>query len=263
VGNAPDILKEIVEEKWREIEARKSEISEASLKNAAVPETRDFYGALKSRIDHQQTAVIAEIKKASPSKGIIRKDFDPVSIAQSYEAAGASCLSILTDRRFFMGADSFLIDARQAVALPVLRKDFIVDAYQVFEARKLGADCILLIVSILDIEKLRELHELAVSLEMDVLVEVHDGEEMELALALSPRLLGINNRNLRTFEVDLKTSLSLLDKVPGKALVITESGIHTRQDVQLMVENNIYGFLVGESFMRESDPGEKLKALFS
>ena len=263
MSSTPDILKEIVEEKWREIETRKSAISESALRSAIVTETRDFFGALKSKIDHQNMAVIAEIKKASPSKGVIRENFDPVSIAKSYEMAGASCLSVLTDQRFFMGADSYLVDARQAVELPVLRKDFIVDSYQVFEARKLGADCILLIVSILDLDKMRELHELAVSLGMDVLVEVHDGAELELALALSPRLLGINNRNLRTFEVDLNTTLSLLDNVPNGSLVITESGIHTQQDVQLMVENKIYGFLVGESFMRETDPGEKLKALFS
>jgi indole-3-glycerol phosphate synthase len=260
--NRPDILQEIVEEKWREVEARQKRKPVSLLLEKVTSEPRGFYSAIESRTKKGQNAVIAEIKKASPSKGIIRDNFDPVSIAKSYETAGAACLSVLTDSKFFKGSDEYLVDARSAVSIPVLRKDFIIDPYQIHEARCLGADCILLIVSILDKIRLKQFSDLAISLGMDVLVEVHDEEELELALEISPALLGINNRNLRTFEVDLQVTLALLKKVPADTLVITESGIHTSQDVELMNENHVYGFLVGESFMRETDPGAMLNSLF-
>ena len=260
--NRPDILQEIVEEKWREVEDRQKRKPVSLLLEKVTSEPRGFYSAIESRTKKGQNAVIAEIKKASPSKGIIRDNFEPVSIAKSYETAGAACLSVLTDSRFFKGSDEYLVDARLAVSIPVLRKDFIIDPYQIYEARCLGADCILLIVSILDKIRLKQFSDLAISLGMDVLVEVHDEEELELALEISPVLLGINNRNLRTFEVDLQVTLALLKKVPADTLVITESGIRTRQDVELMNENHVYGFLVGESFMRETDPGAMLSSLF-
>ena len=260
--NRPDILQQIVEEKWREVEDRQKRKPVSLLLEKVTSDTRGFYSAIESRTKNGQNAVIAEIKKASPSKGIIRDNFEPISIAKSYETAGAACLSVLTDTRFFKGSDEYLVDARSAVSIPVLRKDFIIDPYQIHEARCLGADCILLIVSILDKIRLKQFSDLAISLGMDVLVEVHDDEELELALEISPALLGINNRNLRTFEVDLQVTLALLQKVPADTLVITESGIHTRQDVALMNENHVYGFLVGESFMRETDPGAMLNSLF-
>jgi indole-3-glycerol phosphate synthase len=260
--NRPDILQEIVEEKWREVEDRQKRRPVSLLLEEVTSDTRGFYSAIESRTKEGQNAVIAEIKKASPSKGIIRDNFEPDSIAKSYETAGAACLSVLTDSRFFKGSDEYLVDARSAVSIPVLRKDFIIDPYQIHEARCLGADCILLIVSILDKIRLKQFSDLAVSLGMDVLVEVHDEAELELALEISPALLGINNRNLRTFEVDLQVTLALLKKVPAGTLVITESGIHTSQDVELMNENHVYGFLVGESFMRETDPGAMLSSLF-
>jgi indole-3-glycerol phosphate synthase len=260
--NRPDILQEIVEEKWREVEDRQERRPVSVLLEKVTSDTRGFTSAMKSKIKNGHNAVIAEIKKASPSKGIIRDNFEPISIAKSYEAAGAACLSILTDTKFFKGSDQYLVDARSAVSIPVLRKDFIIDPYQIYEARCLGADCILLIVSILDKIRLRQFSDLAISLGMDVLVEVHDEEELELALEISPVLLGINNRNLRTFEVDLKVTLGLLQKVPAGTLVITESGIHTRQDVALMNESHVHGFLVGESFMRKTDPGAMLSLLF-
>ena len=258
----PDILREIVEEKWREVKDRQERLPVSILVEKVTSGTRGFASAMKSKIRHGQNAVIAEIKKASPSKGIIRANFDPISIAKSYETAGAACLSVLTDGKFFQGSDQYLVDARSAVSIPVLRKDFIIDSYQIHEARCLGADCILLIVSILDKPRLEQFNDLAISLGMDVLVEVHDEEELELALEISPALLGINNRNLRTFEVDLKVTLAMLQKVPEGTLVITESGIQNRQDVELMNENHVYGFLVGESFMRETDPGAMLSSLF-
>jgi len=260
--NRPDILQEIVEEKWREVKDRQERTPVSVLMEKVTSETRGFTSAMKSKIGNGQNAVIAEIKKASPSKGIIRDNFEPISIARSYETAGATCLSVLTDSKFFKGSNQYLVDARSAVSIPVLRKDFIIDPYQIHEARCLGADCILLIVSILDEIRLKQFSDLAISLGMDVLVEVHDEEELELALEISPALLGINNRNLRTFDVDLEVTLAMLQKVPEGTLVITESGIHTRQDVELMNENNVYGFLVGESLMRETDPGAMLSSLF-
>ena len=206
--------------------------------------------------------VIAEIKKASPSKGILREDFDPVEIAQSYESGGASCLSILTDRDFFKGDPLYLIKARAAVTIPVIRKDFIIHPYQVYESRAIGADCILLIASCLDDDELKDLSDIATSLGMDTLVEVHDHEELNRALKLDLPLLGINNRNLRNFEVTLQTTIDLLSKISDDKLVITESGIKTRQDVELMHQNNVFGFLIGEAFMRDRNPGQKLKEFF-
>ena len=260
----PDILKAIVEEKWREVEQRQKSVSLDVMRQDAIKAgpTRGFRRSLETNIALQRPAVIAEIKKASPSKGIIRENFNPIEIAKSYEDAGASCLSILTDVSFFQGSDEYLVDARAAVNLPVLRKDFVVDEYQVYEARALGADCILLIVGILSDESLNYLHQLAMKLSMNVLVEVHDTEELQRALKIQPDILGINNRNLRTFDVSLETTFELMQSVEENTLLVTESGIHTKLDVQAMLNVDIYAFLVGESFMRAESPGDKLKALF-
>ena len=207
-------------------------------------------------------AVIAEVKKASPSKGLIRPDFDPVAIARSYQAGGATCLSVLTDIDFFQGGDEYLIAARAACELPVIRKDFIIDEYQVYEARVMGADCILLIVAALEQQQLKSLYQLAIDLGMDVLVEVHDEREMQRALELDLPMVGVNNRNLRTFDTSLDTSLSMLDMLPDECFMVTESGIHNKDHVTLMREHQINAFLVGEAFMRADDPGAELKALF-
>ncbi len=260
---AADILKKIVEEKWREVEISKQEVPISRLIDNCEDDVRKFADAVEARINQGRPAIIAEIKKASPSKGVIRQNFEPVSIAHSYENAGATCLSVLTDVSFFQGSNQFLEKARASVSMPVLRKDFIVDPYQVYESRSIGADCILLIVGILESGSLRQLYELGVSLGMDVLVEVHDEMELERALEVSPRLLGINNRNLRTFDVSLRTTIDLLARVPEGTLVVTESGIHTRENVEMMMENGVYGFLVGEALLREDNPGEKLKSIFS
>jgi indole-3-glycerol phosphate synthase len=223
---------------------------------------RDFAGALRSRVANGEAAVIAEIKKASPSKGVLRGDFKPAWIAERYAEHGAACLSVLTDEQFFQGHAAYLREARGACTLPVLRKDFMIDAYQLYEARAMGADCILLIAAALDLFKLRDLEALARELKMAVLVEVHDETELEAALQLKTPLLGINNRNLKTFVTDLNTTLNLLPRVPGDRLVITESGILAVEDVALMQRNNVHAFLVGEAFMRASDPGLALTALF-
>jgi indole-3-glycerol phosphate synthase len=228
---------------------------------AAAP-ARDFAGALRSRISAGRSAVIAEVKKASPSKGVLREQFDPAAIAASYERHGAACLSVLTDRQFFQGSLDNLKAARAACSLPVLRKDFMMDPYQVHEARAAGADCILLIVAALTPEKLRELEDTAVDLGMSVLVEVHDGAELETALQLRSPLIGINNRNLRTFETTLDTTIGLLSRVPADRLVITESGILKPEDVARMRGHQVYGYLVGEAFMRAPDPGVELERLF-
>lgn len=263
-NDAPDILKRIVERKWQELAERKKLVSIAELADRAgeVGDTRGFAAAIRRRIEKRQPAVVAEIKKASPSKGVIRKHFDPEDIARRYERAGAACLSVLTDVDFFQGADAYLTAARQVTTLPVLRKDFIVDPYQVTEARAIGADCVLLIVCILDDASLRALYDEATRLGMDVLVEVHDEAELSRALALSPALLGINNRDLRTFKTDLNTTFDLLGQVGTGTCVITESGINTREDVAAMQQKGVYGFLVGEAFMRAEDPGAELQALF-
>ncbi len=223
---------------------------------------RGFEGALRAAIADGRAAVIAEIKKASPSKGVLRADFDPPAIARSYERGGATCLSVLTDRQFFQGSPDYLIAARAACELPVLRKDFMIDPYQVYEARAMGADCILLIVAALEDARMAELEECAVSLGMDVLVEVHDGAELDRALRLKTPLLGINNRNLRTFEVSLRTTLDLLARIPADRLVVTESGILGPDDVATMRSANVNAFLVGEAFMRADDPGAELARLF-
>jgi indole-3-glycerol phosphate synthase len=263
-ASRPDILVRILARKQQEIAARKQATSIVSLRQktreASAP--RGFVAALKRRVEHGEAAVIAEIKKASPSKGVIREDFDVVEIAQSYAAGGASCLSVLTDQDFFQGHEDFLIAARGACELPVIRKDFIVDSYQVVESRAIGADCILLIVAALDDETLASLHQEARSLGMDVLVEVHDRDELERALRLELELVGINNRDLRTFDTSLDTTLDLLELVPADCLVVTESGIHTRDDIALMRNHDVHAFLVGEAFMRVPDPGNELRELF-
>ena len=260
-----DILKTILARKAEEIRERCAHLPlrELSARCADLPDTRGFAAALHASIGAGRAAVIAEVKKASPSKGVIRADFHPADIARSYERGGASCLSVLTDMDFFQGADAYLQQARAACALPVLRKDFVIDAYQVYEARVLGADCILLIVSALGDAALAELSLLALDLGMDVLVEVHDIDELERALQVPVPLIGINNRNLRTFEVSLDTTLSMRDAVPKDRLLVTESGIITPQDVALMRGHGVDAFLVGEVFMRADDPGAELARLFA
>jgi indole-3-glycerol phosphate synthase len=228
----------------------------------AQGEPRDFVGSIHKKIMANKAAVIAEIKKASPSKGVIREDFKPAEIAKSYEKAGAACLSVLTDEQYFQGSAAYLKQARAACKLPVLRKDFIIDEYQVFEARAMGADCILLIVAALELAQMQKLEALANELGMAVLVEVHDADELALALQLDTPLIGINNRNLRTFEVSLQTTLDLLKIMPEDRFVVTESGIFTPDDVKLMMDNQVQGFLVGEAFMRQDDPGAELARVF-
>ena len=242
--------------------ARQVSLREMSARAERAPAVRPFAASLNKRIDAGSAAIIAEIKKASPSKGLIREHFEPAAIAASYEAGGASCLSVLTDHDFFMGAEADLEAARGACSLPVLRKDFVIDPWQVAESRAMGADCILLIVAALEQGQMEELASAAADLAMDVLIEVHDGEELDRALALSPALLGINNRNLRTFDTTLETTLALAPKVPDDTLLVTESGIHSVEDVATMRQANIHAFLVGEAFMRQDDPGAHLGALF-
>lgn len=255
------ILERILEAKRAEVAAAKKAVSEKDMREraAGVPPARDFVGALRAR----RPAVIAEIKRASPSRGVLREDFDPAAIARSYEKAGAACMSVLTDVQFFQGAPQHLQDARAACALPGLRKDFLLDAYQVYESRALGADCVLLIVACLEDRQMRSLEALALGLGMAVLVEVHDAGELERALQLKTPLLGVNNRNLRTFETRLETTLELLPRVPPDRIVVTESGILSRDDVARMRASGVHTFLVGEAFMRAPDPGAALKALFS
>jgi len=265
MNETPDILRKIVARKLEEIAARSAvtgiDTLKAKVGDADAP--RGFAAAIEAKINAGKPGVIAEIKKASPSKGVLREDFRPVEIARSYASHGAACLSVLTDRDFFQGSDLYLQEARAVCNLPVIRKDFIVDPYQVYEARAINADCILLIVSCLEDAQMLELNDLAHELGMDVLIEVHDAAELERALAADNRLVGINNRNLRTFEVSLETTLSLLDRIPQDRVVVTESGIHTPDDVRLMREHDVHAFLVGEAFMRSGDPGEKLAELFS
>ncbi len=263
--NTPsDILQRILARKVAEIAERSSRVNlaELQLHAATAPAPRGFVAALRQKIADAHPAVIAEVKKASPSQGVIRADFDPAAIARSYEAGGAACLSVLTDMDFFHGADAYLRDARDACALPVLRKDFTIDAYQVYEARTLGADCILLIVAALSDAALMEFSTLAHELGMDVLAEAHDATELDRALATPARLIGVNNRNLRTFQTSLDTTLALRERVPADRLLVTESGIHTRADVARMREASVNAFLVGEAFMRADDPGMELRRLF-
>jgi indole-3-glycerol phosphate synthase len=260
----PDILVKILQRKQEEIAERNKKIPLGIMQQLAeqADKPRGFVDAIARKISAGEPGVIAEIKKASPSKGLLREHFVPADIAATYAKNGAACLSVLTDRDFFQGHEEYLQQARKACSLPVIRKDFIVDPYQVFEARAISADCILLIVAALDDNQLEELSQLAMLLGMDVLVEVHDLAELERALTLNLPLIGINNRNLRTFETSLDTTLSLLSRIPDEHIVITESGIHTPEDVKLMRDNNVNGFLVGEAFMRAEDPGAQLNALF-
>lgn len=263
-AQTPDILKKILARKQEEIHARRRVQSDAQLDALAAhaDAPRGFVAALRRKIAEGNAAVIAEIKKASPSRGILRDPFDPPVIAQQYAAGGAACLSVLTDHDFFQGHEDYLRAARAACALPVLRKDFIVDAYQVREARAIGADCILLIAAALNNAEMAALHQQATDLGMDVLVEVHDAAELDRALALGIALVGINNRDLRSFEVRLDTTLDLLPRIPPEVLVVTESGILSPADVTLMREHRVHAFLVGEAFMRAPDPGIALTQLF-
>ena len=266
--NTPDILKKIILRKEQEIIERKQQASQGRLMEQALEAlmtspVRGFVKSMQQRLDANQAAVIAEVKKASPSKGVIREDFNPAEIAKSYEEGGASCLSVLTDIDFFQGADEYLKQARAACKLPVIRKDFIVDTYQVYEARAMGADCILLIVAVLSDEQIAKLYQLALDLKMDVLIEVHDEAELHRALPFGATLVGINNRNLRNFETSLNTTIDLLEQIPADRIVVTESGIHTTADVKLMRDHNVNAFLVGEAFMRADEPGAELKKLFA
>ena len=263
--DTPDILKKIVARKREEIATRRAATPLGALDErlADADAPRGFAAALQARVDAGDAAVIAEIKKASPSKGVLRADFRPAEIAASYAAGGAACLSVLTDIDFFQGSDAYLQQARAACALPVIRKDFIVDPYQVVEARTIGADCILLIAACLDDAQLYALNDQAHALGMDVLIEVHDGDELTRALRTDNRLIGINNRNLRTFDVSLQTTLDLLARIPEQRLVVTESGILQRDDVALMRRHGVHTFLVGEAFMRADDPGARLHELFA
>lgn len=260
-----DILNKILAVKTEEIATAKAEEPLEAVRAAAefaVP-PRDFVGAIRARHAANQSAVIAEIKKASPSKGLLRENFNPAEIAQSYAQHGAACLSVLTDKQFFQGSPDYLREAKGACELPVLRKDFMIDPYQVYEARAMGADCILLIVAALQLPLMQELETLAHALGMAVLVEVHDAAELELALQLKTPLMGINNRNLRTFETRLETTLDLVPRIPSERIVVTESGILKPEDVALMRTNQVNTFLVGEAFMRAPDPGAELARLFA
>lgn len=262
--NTPDILKQIVAVKHEEIAIASKRVPLEAMRRDAESRvlTRDFVGALRKKINAGQSAVIAEIKKASPSKGVLRSDFIPADMAQSYAEYGAACLSVLTDKQFFQGSVDYLKQARASCQLPVLRKDFIVDVYQVYESRAMGADCILLIAACLDDAQMVQFEAIAHDLGMAVLVEVHDRAELERAVKLKTPLIGVNNRNLRTFEVSLQTTLELLADVPVDRVLVTESGIATQEDVRAMREAGVYGFLVGEAFMRAPDPGVALAELF-
>ena len=258
------ILNEIAEYKRGWVAACKQQRSETELLQlTAACNPIDFAGALAERVSAHKNAVIAEVKKASPSKGIIRPDFDPVAIARSYEAGGATCLSVLTDVKYFQGDDTYVTAIRDAVSIPILRKDFMLDTYQVIEAKAMGADAILVILAMLDDALAAELTACANELGLSVLPEVHNGDELERALKLNTQLIGINNRNLHTFDTTLDTTISLLDHIDGDRTVITESGIFTPDDIRLMNANSVYGFLIGESLMRQTDPGKALSALIS
>ena len=260
----PTILENIVARKYEEVKENRARISLDELQRlaASADAPRGFAQALRDRAAARKPAVIAEIKKASPSKGVIRENFNPAEIAASYQQGGATCLSVLTDIDYFQGSPEYLKQARAACSLPVIRKDFLVDPYQVVEARAMAADCILLIVASLEDGQMAELNAAAVELGMDVLVEVHDAAELDRALRLDTPLVGVNNRNLHNFEVSLNTTLELLPQIPADRLAVTESGILTRADVELMLDNSIYSFLVGEAFMRVEDPGAELQRLF-
>ena len=260
-----DILNKILVTKHEEIAKAMATLPMDALREQAFnePDPRDFVGNLVKKVDMDKAAVIAEIKKASPSKGVIRENFNPAEIAKSYEKGGAACLSVLTDVQYFQGSAEYLKQARKACKLPVLRKDFMIDPYQIYEARAMGADCILLIAAALELNQMRELEETSHNLGMAVLVEVHNADELEFALQLETPLIGVNNRNLRTFDVSLQTTLDLLEKMPVDRFVVTESGIFTAEDVELMRSNNVHAFLVGEAFMRQDDPGAELAKVFA
>ncbi len=257
------ILEQIIANKQLEVASAKAAVSYAELEARfpSVDQARSFSEAMRERVQSQQVAVIAEIKKASPSKGLIREDFQPAQHAADFDANGATCLSVLTDEMFFKGCNEYLLQARAACGLPVIRKDFMIDTYQITESKALGADCILLIVAALQPTQLVELADYANEIDIDILVEVHNQSELEQALQLNTDLIGVNNRNLHSFETSLQTTLDLAAQVPADKVLITESGIHMRDDVNTMTEAGIYGFLVGESFMRAPSPGAKLKEL--
>lgn len=260
----PTVLETINGRKREEIAERSQGLPIEQLKERVtdMPATRGFVNAMQHKIAAGLPAVISEIKKASPSKGVIRESFQPAEIARSYESAGAACLSVLTDRDFFMGSEAYLQQARGACQLPAIRKDFLIDPYQIYEARDIGADCVLLIVASLTPDQLFQLNELAQSIGLDVLIEVHDKEELDVALQTENQLIGINNRNLHNFETSLDTTLDLLDSIPDDRLVVTESGIHHREDVEKMRAAQVNSFLVGEAFMRFENPGDGLRELF-
>ena len=262
--NKPDILNRIIKTKIEEIAAQSKVVSLANLMDQSVQheDVRGFLKAVNAQVEQGNNAIIAEAKKASPSKGVIRPSFDVAQIARSYQSGGATCLSVLTDEQYFQGNLSYLKDVKAACDLPVIRKDFIIDEYQVFQSAVAGADCILLIVSALEPSRLIELSQCAQRTGLDVLVEVHDEDELELALQLEGVLLGINNRNLRTFETSLDTTIDLLARIPEHVTVVTESGIHTKADIERMNNHGVHAFLIGEAFMRAQSPGDKLAELF-
>ncbi|WP_288363089.1 indole-3-glycerol phosphate synthase TrpC [uncultured Spongiibacter sp.] len=261
----PTVLNRIIDRKFEEVAERSARrpIAQLQAEIASASQPRGFVAAMEAKLAAGQSAVIAEIKKASPSKGVIREDFHPAEIARSYEQGGAACLSVLTDADFFQGCEAYLQQAREACSLPVIRKDFIVDPYQVYEARAIAADCILLIAAALDDAQLAQLNALAHELGMDVLIEVHNAEELQRILPLGNRLVGINNRNLHNFETSLDNTFSLLAQIDENRIVVTESGIHSADDVAAMRQHNVDAFLVGEAFMRAAEPGEKLAELFA
>lgn len=265
MANAPDILTTIIESKREFVAARKAalplETLKAQLADGPATPPAGFYHAIRRTVEQGRPAIIAEIKKASPSKGLIRADFDPARLAEAYAQAGATCLSVLTDEQYFQGADEHLRQAKAAARLPVLRKDFIIDPYQIYEAKALGADCVLLIVAALDDGRLRDLAATALELGLDALVEVHNREELERGMMLRTPLIGINNRNLRTFETSLQTTLGLLPDVFPDRTLVTESGIHSHEDIALMRGHDVHAFLIGETLMKADDPGEKLREL--
>lgn len=268
MASMPTVLEKINSRKREEIAERSIlmplELIKERIQDAVSSshKPRGFVAAMQAKLDMGSPAVISEIKKASPSKGVIRESFHPKDIAISYESAGAACLSVLTDKDFFMGSEDYLKEARAACSLPVIRKDFLIDPYQIYEAKEMGADCVLLIVASLSASKLYALNNLAQSIGLDVLIEVHNAEELDIALKTDNRLIGINNRNLHNFETNLGATIELLDKIPNDRIVITESGIHTIKDVEKMRAANVNAFLVGEAFMRRENPGDGLKELF-
>ncbi len=260
-----DILNQILRDKAQEVveRAQHASLGALSAQVEPLPPTRGFIGAIEEKLGAHQAAVIAEVKKASPSKGVIREDFDPAEIGESYAQHGAACLSVLTDEKYFQGHTDYLIAARKACSIPVLRKDFMIDPYQIYEARVMGADAILLIVAALGDAMLLDLAQTAEALQLDVLIEVHNQAELERALCLPKGLIGINNRNLRTFETSIDNTIDLLDLIPDDRIVVTESGIHTPEDVRCLRAHGVNTFLVGEAFMRADNPGEKLSELFT